>query len=57
MNKAKLKEFLKDPLVQEAYEKDGLAEVARLAAMVGNLDRDPELREIAEVLFSRSRDK
>lgn len=57
MNKAKLKEFMKDPLVRDAYKKDGLEEVARMAAMVGNLDRDPELREIAEILFSRSRER
>jgi hypothetical protein len=57
MNKEKLKEFMKDPLVREAYDQDGWVEVARMAAMVGNLERDQELREIAEILFSKSRER
>jgi|688.fasta_scaffold2031523_1 hypothetical protein len=53
MNKERLKEFMKDPLVREAYEEDGILEVARLASMIGNLDRDQELREIAAVLMEK----
>lgn len=52
MNKAKLKEFLKDPIVRQAYREDGLEEVARLASMIGNLDKDPELRRLAEDISS-----
>jgi hypothetical protein len=53
INKEKFKEFMKDPLVKEAYKREGVLEVARLAAMVGNMERDSELREISEELFSR----
>jgi hypothetical protein len=53
MNKQKLKEFMRDPIVAKAYKEGGILEVARLASMIGNLERDSELREIAEKLFSR----
>lgn len=53
MNKEKLKEFLKDPIVRQAYKEDGIEEVARLASMIGNLERDEELRKLAEDLSSK----
>lgn len=53
MNKLKLKEFMRDPIVARAYKEAGILEVARLASMIGNLDRDPEMRVIAEVLMER----
>lgn len=49
-----LKEFLKDPLVRDAYRDGGIEEVARVASMVGNLEKNQELRQLAEELSMRA---
>lgn len=54
MNKKVLEEFLKDPLIKGAYRTDGLEELARLASMVGNLEKNEDLRGLAEDLSKLS---
>ena len=54
MNKEKIKEFLKDPLVKDAMKTDGKAEVGRMAMMAGNLDNDKDLREFGQLLINQS---
>lgn len=55
MNKQTIKEFLADPLVQEALREDGAAEVGRMAMMVGNLEKNQDLREFGQRLLDRAR--
>lgn len=55
MKKTKeLEDFLKDPIVRQAYEEDGIEEVARLASMAGNLGKSTELRKLAELLSQKA---
>lgn len=55
MKKTKeIEEFLNDPIVRQAYREDGIEEVARLASMIGNLEKNFSLRELAEVLSQRA---
>lgn len=49
-----IEEFLRDPLVRQAYREDGIEEVARMASMVGNLENSLPLRELAERLSQRA---
>ena len=53
MNKQTIKEFLADPLVQDALKTDGEAEVGRMAMMVGNLEKNQDLREVGQRLINR----
>ena len=53
MNKQMIKNFLADPLVQEALREDGEAEVGRMAMMVGNLEKNQDLREFGQRLLDR----
>ena len=53
MNKQTIKEFLADPLVQDALKTDGEAEVGRMAMMVGNLEKKQDLREFGQRLIDR----
>lgn len=57
MFKEALREFLRDPLVRKAYKTDGIAEVARMASMIGNLERNQDLRQLAEDLFMKAFNK
>jgi hypothetical protein len=52
-----LKEFLNNPLVQQAYRTDGIEEVARLASNVGNLEKNQDLRQLAEELSMKAFNK
>ena len=54
MNKQTIKVFLADPLVQEALREDGEAEVGRMAMMVGNLEKNQDLREFGQRLLDRA---
>lgn len=54
MNKQTIKNFLADPLVQDALKTDGKAEVGRMAMMVGNLEKNQDLREFGQLLINRS---
>lgn len=55
MKKTKeIEEFLNDPIVRQAYREDGIEEVARLASMIGNLEKNFSLRELAEILSQRA---
>jgi len=54
MNKQTIKNFLADPLVQDALKTDGEAEVGRMAMMVGNLEKNQDLREFGQLLINRS---
>lgn len=55
MKKTKeIEEFLNDPIVRQAYREDGIEEVARLASMIGNLEKSFSLRELAEALSQRA---
>jgi hypothetical protein len=54
MNKQTIKEFLADPLVQDALKTDGEAEVGRMAMMVGNLEKNQHLRDFGHLLINRS---
>ena len=51
MNRQTIKEFLAAPMVKEAMRTDGPKEVGRMAIMVGNLERDQDLREFGEMLI------
>jgi hypothetical protein len=51
MNKQTIKDFLADPLVQDALKTDGKAEVGRMAIMVGNLEKNNDLRKFGEKLL------
>lgn len=51
MNKQTIEKFLSDPYVKEAI-KDGPEEVARMAIMAGNLEKNSDLREFGEKLMS-----
>ena len=53
MNKQTIKDFLANPLVKEAMQIDGPIEVARMAIMSGNLDRDQDLREFGQRLLEK----
>ena len=55
MNREKIKEFLNDPLVKEAYETDGPEEVARLASMAGVLEKDSDLLALAAKLSKQTK--
>jgi hypothetical protein len=54
MNKQTIKDFLKDPLVQDALKTDGKAEVGRMAMMVGNLEKNEDLRAYGEKLLEEN---
>lgn len=57
MNKQTIQDFLKDPLVREAYETDGIEEVARMASMAGVLEKDSDLLALSAKLFNKSMEK
>ena len=54
MNKQTIKEFLADPLVKDALKTDGEAEVGRMAMMVGNLEKNPDLREFGQRMMDKA---
>ena len=54
MNKQTIKDFLADPLVQDALKTDGEAEVGRMAMMVGNMEKNVDLREFGQRLLDRA---
>ena len=54
MNKQTIKEFLADPLVKEAMKTDGEAEVGRMAMMVGNLEKNQDLRKLGQHLLDKA---
>jgi len=54
MNKQTIKDFLADPLVQDALKTDGEAEVGRMAMMVGNMEKNADLREFGQRLLDRA---
>jgi hypothetical protein len=56
MNKQTIKDFLADPLVQDALKTDGKAEVARMAIMAGNLEKNQDLRIFGEKLMQSELD-
>ena len=55
MNKQTIKNFLADPLVQDALKTDGEAEVGRMAMMVGNLEKNQDLREFGQKILNRAK--
>ena len=55
MNKQTIKDFLADPLVQDALKTDGKAEVGRMAMMVGNMEKNQDLREFGQRLINQSK--
>jgi hypothetical protein len=55
MNKDSIKKFMADPLVQDALKTDGSAEVGRMAMMIGNLERNQDLREFGQRLLNQAR--
>ena len=54
MNKQTIKGFLADPLVKEAMKTDGEAEVGRMAIMVGNMEKNQDLREFGQRLINKA---
>jgi hypothetical protein len=54
MNKQTIKNFLADPLVQDALKTDGEAEVGRMAMTIGNIEKNQDLREFGQILLSRN---
>jgi len=54
VNKQTIKDFLADPLVKEAMKTDGEAEVGRMAMMVGNMEKNQDLREFGQRLLDRA---
>jgi len=50
ISRKKVKEFMNDPIVQEALMTDGVHEVARLASMAGVLEKDTDLLTLSAKL-------
>jgi len=57
MNREKIKKFLADPTVRESLKKGNIEQVALMASSVGNLAKDPDLRELSVRLMKSSRAK
>ena len=53
MNKQSVQEFMNSDPAKRVMKEEGIAGVARLAMMVGNVKRDNDLRELAGRLMDK----
>ena len=53
MNKQTVQEFMNSATAKKAMKEEGIAGVARLAMMAGNIKKDNDLRELAGRLMNK----
>jgi capsid portal protein len=57
MNKQTVQEFMNSATAKRVMKEEGVAGVARLAMMAGNVKRDNDLRELAGRLMNKEGEK